>query len=320
MAAIHELPSEEELEAMHCWEPGDRVPRRPAMTAFRRWVRFQQACWREANGHPMGTQPILPRPGGPPARPVGSRLPLKYGRETGANLVTAGALAAARERTSYVERHQSFDHQRLWAELLSSAALAFNLFGELAVDLDLADRAVHTMWPDAPGTVRAVRFAHSPGRLGSPYLGSLVDFDAAFVLDLGDGTSGIVGIDVEYHERAERHEAKPQRLARYVEVAERSAAFGPEAVEVLDGSDLLVMWLEHLLVLSMLQQPTEPWRWGRYVVIHPSANTDVADACARYRGVLADDSTYASWNVEALLDGGGLPAATLTAVRDRYAW
>jgi hypothetical protein len=320
MPSIDELPSEEELEAMHAWEAGDRVPRRPAMTAFRRWVRFQQACWREANGHPIGTQPILPRSGGPAARPVGSRLPLDYGRETGANLVTAGALAAARERTSYVERHQSFDHQRLWADLLSSSALAFNLFGELAADLDLADRAVHTLWPDAPGVVRAVLFAHSPGRLGSPYLGSLVDFDVAFVLDIGDGTSGIVGVDVEYHERAERHQAKPQRLSRYVEVTERSGAFGPGAVELLDRSDLVVMWLEHLLVLSMLQQPTEAWRWGRYAVIHPAANIDLADACARYQAVLADNSTYAALTVEALLDRGALPASTVSAVRDRYAW
>jgi hypothetical protein len=317
---MDELPTQDELEAMHCWEPGDRVPRRPAMTAFRRMVRYQQARWREANGHPIGTQPILPRPDGPPPRLVGSRLPLDYGRATGAGFVTAGALASARARTSYVERDQSFDHQRLWADLLSSVALAFNVFGDLAADLDRADRAVHTVWPDAPGTVSAVRFAHSPGRLGSPYLGSLVDFDAAFVLDLGDGAQGIIGVDVELHERAERHQAKPQRLPRYLDVAERSGAFGPGLPEAVDGTGLLVMWLEHLLVLSMLQQPTEAWRWGRYAVIHPAGNSDVADACARYRARLVDESTFSALTVEELLAAGALPTQTVAAVRDRYAW
>ena len=115
-------------------------------------------------------------------------------------------------------------------------------------------------------------------------------------------------------------DAKPQRLSRYVEVTERSGAFEAGAVEVLDRSDLVVMWLEHLLVLSMLQQPTEAWRWGRYAVIHPSANIDLADACARYRGVLADDSTYAALTAEALLESGALPASTVSVVRDRYAW
>ena len=94
-----------------------------------------------------------PRPGGAQARLVGSRLPLAYAKETGANFLTAGALDAARTRTSTIEPHQSFDHQRLWADLLSSEAVAFNLFGDLAADLALADQAVHTWWPDAPGSV-----------------------------------------------------------------------------------------------------------------------------------------------------------------------
>ena len=105
------------------------------------------------------------------ARLVGSRLPLAYASETGANFLTADALDAARARTSIIERHQSFDHQRLWADLLSSTAFCFNLFGDLAADLGLADRAVHTWFPDVPGTVGDVRFAHSPGRLDPAYLG-----------------------------------------------------------------------------------------------------------------------------------------------------
>ena len=119
-----------ELEAAHCWEAEDRVPGRPAMTEFRRLLRLHQAQWREAHGHPIGSQPIVPKPG-KPGRPVGSRLPLDYARERGANLISAGALAAARARTAHVEPRQSFDHQRLWVDLLWSEALAFNLFGEV---------------------------------------------------------------------------------------------------------------------------------------------------------------------------------------------
>jgi hypothetical protein len=65
-------PSQAELEAARCWEADDRVPGRPEMTAFRRRARLQQARWREEHGHPIGTQPIVPRPG-KPARAVGSR-------------------------------------------------------------------------------------------------------------------------------------------------------------------------------------------------------------------------------------------------------
>jgi hypothetical protein len=312
-----ETPSREELEAAHCWEADDHVPGRPAMTAFRRKLRYHQAVWREANGHPIGSQPIAPREG-KPSRPVGSRLPLDYARETGATFLTAGALDAARARTSFVEPHQSFDHQRLWAELLWSATLAFNLFGDLAADLALADRAVHAWWPDAPGTVSEIRFAHSPGRFDPAYLGSLRAFDAAFVLDLDDGTHAIVAVDIEYHEQARSAIRKPIGLTRHLEVAERSGAFESGTVEAVDRTDLLVMSLEHLLLLSMLQHESGAWTWGRYVVLHPAGNTDFADACGRYRALLVDRSTFGSATLELLLDAGVLRPRTVAALRERY--
>jgi len=311
-------PSPEELEAAHCWDAEDRVPGRPEMTEFRRRLRYEQARWRESNAHPIGSQPIVPR-AGKPSRPVGSRLPLDYARETGANFVTPAALSAARARTSVIEPHQSFDHQRLWADLLWSPTLAFNLFGNLAADPALADRAVHAWWPDTPGRVCGVRFAHSPGRLDPAYLNSLRAFDAAFVLDLGDGTQGIVGVDVEYHDRTKPEIPKPSNLRRYVEVAERSGVFAPGAIDAVKGrSDLAVMWLEHLLLLSMLQHASSSWSWGRYVVVHPAGNTDFADACARYRALLVDESSFSSITLEELLGAGALPAAAIAALRDRY--
>src|SRR5262249_62224184 len=97
------VPNPEELESAFCWEREDEVPRRPEMTEFRRRSRLQQARWRERHGHPIGSQPIAPK--GKPSRPVGSRLPLDYARETGANFLTAQALAAGKGRTAPVQTH-----------------------------------------------------------------------------------------------------------------------------------------------------------------------------------------------------------------------
>ena len=287
------------------------------MTEYRRRLRYHQARWRAAHGHPIGTQPIVPRPG-VPVRPVGSRLPLDYGRDTGASFLTAAALAAARERAAVTEPHQSFDHQRLWADLLSSAALSFNLFGDLAADLARADRAVHTWWPDAPGTVCDVRFAHSPGRLDPGYLNSLRAFDVAFVLDVGGGERAVIGVDTNYHERNKVEQPKPRNAARNMEVCDRSGAFAPSARQLLGRSDLAVMWLEHLLLHSMLQHESGTWTWGRYVVVYPEGNVDLTDAVTRYRAFLADDATYASMTVEELLAARALPVTTTKALRARY--
>jgi hypothetical protein len=310
--------SEQELTAAHCWEADDRVPRRPTMTDFRRRLRYHQAQWRETHGHPIGTQPIVPLPTDGRARLVGSRLPLAYARATGATFLTAGALDAAKARTSFVEPHQSFDHQRLWADLLWTPAMTFNLFGELAADLALADRAVRTWWPDTPGTVDGVHFAHSPGRLDPAFLGNLVALDAAFVADLGDGTRGIVGVMAAYHEVNKRQAPKPARLPRYREVTDASRAFGPDTLDAVNGTELIHIWLAHALVLSMLQHPSGTWAWGRCVVVHPAGNSDFADSCARYRDLLVDESTFSSVTIEELLDSGVLPAQTAGALRERY--
>ena len=201
-----------------------------------------------------------------------------------------------------IEPHQSFDHQRLWADLLWTPALTFNLFGDLAADIALADRAVHAWWPDTPGTVCDVRFAHSPGRLDLAYLGNLVAFDVAFVLDLGDGTQGIVGVMTAYHDVNKPQPPKPKRLPRYREITDRSRAFGPEALDAVNGTSLVHIWLAHALVLSMLQHRSNAWRWGRFGVVHAAGNSDFADACTRYGALLVDRSTFTCATIEALLD------------------
>ena len=318
-SAASKPPTREELEAAFCWEADDTIPRRPKMSAFRRKARYHQAQWREAHALPIGTQPILPKPKGPPAREVGSRLPLEYARSTGANFLAPAALAAARARTSYVEAHQTFDHQRLWADLLSSMALAFNIFGDLAADLALADRAVHGWFPDAPGRVVDVRFAHSPGRLDPDYLNNWRSFATAFIVERDDGSRGVVAVDVEYHERNKSEVPRPENIDRYTEVARRSGVFAPGAIDRLQKpSDLCVVWLEHLLMFSMLQHGSGEWTWGRYLAVYPSANSDLADSRARYRATLADDTTFATMTLETLLDSATLPKPTVKLLKERY--
>ncbi|HEX4903879.1 MAG TPA: hypothetical protein VFU93_00415, partial [Acidimicrobiales bacterium] len=175
---------------------------------------------------------------------------------------------------------------------------------------------VHTWWPDTPGTVRDVLFLHSPGWLDPDYLGNLSSFDAAFVLDLGDGTLGVLGVAVRYHDAVKREVPKPERLPRYRRIATSSSAFTPTGVDtVLDG-DLLVTWLTHLLVLSMLQHPGRKWAWGRFVLVHAARNTDQVDAGDRYRSLLADDATFGTSTIEQLLDASVLPSTA--ALRERF--
>src|SRR5205085_8243557 len=139
------------------------------------------------------------------------------------------------------------------------------------------------------------------------------------VLALEDGTHGIVGVDTKYHEWAKPEIPKPSNLTRYLEVAETAGIFARGALDSVKGrSTLAVMWLEHLLLLSMLQHASGAWSRGRYVVVHPAGNEDVAGACGRYRDLLAEQSTFSSVTIEELLDTSVLPSETTSVLRERY--
>ena len=309
-------PSPAELKDANCWFAVDRVTDDPAATAWKRLARWRQNAWRASRSLPPGFAPYA---GGPKARRVGSRLALRLSKSTAANFLTPGAVAAVKSRLAYREPHEMLSADRLWADLLSSMPLCFNLFGDVA-SRPAAARAVRIWWPDAPPGTVALRFEHSPGRRNPAFLGNRSAFDAAFEIDRGDGTRAVIGIETKYHEHAKAETAPPKnRLARYEEVTARSGAFLSDWTAHLVGTDLQQIWLDHLLVLSMLQHPSRQWTWGRFVLVYPAGNPSFASAAARYRSVLRDPSTFQARTIEELVEApGAVPATTAKLIRERY--
>lgn len=199
--------------------------------------------------------------------------------------------------------------------------MCFNLFGECWADHHHATRALSAMWPDPPGAVEDVRFEWSPGRRDPRFLNNRSAFDVAFILDHPDRGRGVVGVETKYHEHANA-ETPPSddRLDRYVEVTKASGIFAAGAVDQLIGTDLQQIWLDHLLVLSMLQAPGEGWAWGRFVLVAPARIPSFSEAAARYQACLTDNATFAAVTVEVVLAAGALSAQRRAAFSDRYLW
>lgn len=309
--------SEAAARAAHCWFDVDRVGRDAATTAWKQRARLRQSDWREARGFLEGTNPYR---GGPTATPIGSRLELEFARSSGANFISAGALAAVRARLASPEKHQMLKEDRLWSDLLSSMPLCFNLFGDLAGDQEAATRGLRAWWPDAPPGRASVRFEYSPGRTEAAFLGNKSAFDAAFELQLDDGSHGLIGIETKYHEHAVTESApKPLALARYAEVTEQSGAFVENWRELLVGTALQQVWQDHLLALSMHQHASRRWTFVRFVLLYPAANVSFARAAAGYQAALRDPSTFEARTFENLLATPvTLTASTRSALVERY--
>lgn len=313
--------SPELLRLHYALESVDVVSRDPETTAFKRRARLQQALWREGRGFPIGSHPMDPRQG-EPSRPLGSRLDLEFARSSGANFLDDRIRYAVADRLARPEKHQMINENRLYGDLLSSMPMCFNLFGPLHADLDRADRAVHAWWPDVPGRVCAVRFEWSPGRaIPGRFLENRSAFDVAFELELPGGKRGILGVETKYHEDC-KAESIPSasRLERYELVSGRSGIFRDGAVERIVGTDLQQIWLDHLLALSLVQEPASLWSWSAFVLVHPDGNPSFARSTARYRELLANSTSFRVSTLEQLLGAKALETRHIEAFQERYLW
>ncbi len=309
----------DELAAENCRFDVDRVSGRPDVTEFKRRARWQQAFWRQSRGIPLGSHTSGRVP---TERPNGSRVELSHAKRAGCNFLSPAIRAAAEERVARPEPHQMLDADRLWADLLSSMPMCFNLFGELHGDPARLDRAVGALWPDHPGDPTDIRFEWSPGRRDPLYLGNRSAFDAVVLLALPDGSRGAIGIETKYHEDIKPESAPTsERFERYRQVTESSGAFSAEWEGAVVGTDLQQLWLDHLLALSMLQHSSGEWSWARFVVVYPVANPSVRDAVERYERLLVDSSTFEARTIEQVLDTHSVhDTTTEDAFRHRYLW
>lgn len=272
---------------------------------FQLRARLHQALWREAKGLPIGEHR---------GRPLGSRLAMPFAQESLANYLTDGVRSLVRSEVKKTEK--LYKTPRIYDDLLSSQPLCFNLFGELALDHELAGRAVGRLLGKEV-KVTAVEFEHSPGRWNPRFTNDGSAFDV-FVAYEASGAPGFLGVEVKYAEDLDGDEAAHRR--RYDEVAEAMGVFDPAASSRLRRRPLEQFWRDHLLACSMLLDQDSGFHEGQFVVLYPAGNTVVADAVSAYRACLLDPATFTSWTFETMLDvldavGAG---GWVSEVRERY--
>lgn len=298
------------------WLDREATERRVAVkeAAWRRRLRVRQARWREAASLPIGQH--LPPRGAP--YELGSRIAMPYAEEHLANYLTDTIRTLVRRELA--EAHlegKLYGTPRIFDDLLSSQPLCFNLFGELAEDLDLASEVLGHLWPADVDVVTAIRFEHSPGRGDERYLGTRTAFDVFVEVRRPDGRDGFIGIEVKYHEDLTGRPAAAR--PRVLEVAERSGVFHDPDAEDLRSNPLQQLWYDHLLALSMLQAD-DRWASGRFVLLHPAANVACYAASAAYERLLADQSTFQRLSLEEAVAviGQHTEAHWIIAFDDRY--
>lgn len=175
-----------------------------------------------------------------------------------------------------------YSHPRIFEDLLSSQPLAFNLFGELALNLERATHVARRLWPERVASVSSVEFEWSPGRWDARYLDNGTAADVAIFHTTPRGGTGVVFVETKYHEdlSGDDDDLKP----RYFEVARASGMFVDDRIDALTRGPLQQLWFDHLLALAT--QSTDRHESALFVVAYPEINERCGDAVRRYREAL----------------------------------
>lgn len=269
-------------------EPGD--------TRFRASARLLQSLWRADRKLPVG--PHVAEDG--TVRDLGSRL-TRHDAKKGANFLSSELARLARYESVYCEPGALIEQDRLWANMLSSQALCFNLFGDLKLDREKASRVCCSMWPEFIESVDDVLFEHSPGRGAGRFTADGTAFDVLIVGKTPDGRRSFVAVEVKYTESMTEPPA-PHR-SRYDELSDGCGIFKDARSLCLRAMPLQQLWREHLLTRAMLREGL--YDVGLFVVVHPERNRQAKEAVSAYEKQLASDSPlesgFASATIEQLL-------------------
>lgn len=272
-------------------------------TRFRRAARLLQSLWLKDQGIPTGHHV---RGEGDDAITI--ELHSNLSREAaraGQNLLSPEIHAFVRRELLMREEGAAIDEDRLFGNALSSMPLAFNLFGPLALDLELASKVFQKLLPDFVHRVTGIKFEHSPGRREERFLHDGTAFDLAVSIVTPDGEPATIFVEVKYSESMEGPAARLRD--RYDQVSRSSGLFVDPDGPMLRSLALEQLWREHMLAQLIVDQDITPR--AMFIAIGPRLNRRVMAAFRVYENELIDAGhqeanrvPFQAFTLEAIID------------------
>ena len=245
-------------------------------------------------------------------------MAMPWAEETLANYLTETVREVVRREVLDERKSQGklFARPRIFNDLLSSQPMAFNLFGELQQDPELATSVFKRLTNNRIQEVTGIEFEYSPGRGEDRYTGDSSAFDVFVTYSAPDGRPGFASIEVKYHEnllgKAARH--RP----RYDEVAGQIGCFRLERRYLLREQPLQQIWRDHLLAGSLLA--AADFVDGFFGFLYPQGNEFCSRAVEGYLECLSDKVTFMAWTLEEVCASieSNTQQGWIGAFQDRY--
>lgn len=267
----------------------------PHDTRFRAAARLLQAIWRHKRDLPMGNYVN----GKGRRKPLGSRLGA-LPAAAGANFLDPALRRLALRELAYREPGAMIDDHRVWSNMLSSMPLAFNLFGALKLNPDLANAVCGALWPTLCQEVCHIQFEHSPARGDIKFTADGTAFDVFIICRDASGAKTFIAVEVKYSEGMQ--EPEPRRRDRYDELLETCGLYSDPSDRALLANPIQQLCREHMLGHCLITNRL--FDAGVFVCVAPQLNDPAQRACTLYSQQLAasgDTCGFESLTLEALV-------------------
>lgn len=249
-------------------------------TEFSAWARELQNSWRIEKGYPIGTYKQKQKDGSYKEVELGNYIEKTFALDKQKNFLTDNIRSVTSNALKTKEKGAKISKTRLYTNLLSSQPLAFNLFGEFALNLPLATEFFRRQFPDRIKEVTKIIFEHSDGRGDCSYTCDHSAFDVFVEFTTVEGQSGFIGIEVKYAESLNDELAKFK--TRYAELTKISGLFKQNSIENLKTKPIEQIWRDHLLSISHLRHENKKYADGFFIYLFPKENQQCQDAVDKY--------------------------------------
>lgn len=290
-------------------------------TRFRAAARLLQCVWLRDQGIPTRT---AGQRSGDEAATVGFASNLNAdAADAGKNFLTPAIHQLVLRELLMREEGAAIDEDRLFSNALSSMPLCFNLFGPLALDLDLATSVFRRLLPEFVHSVEQIAFEHPPGRRETRFLADGTAFDLAVRVTTPEGESATVYVEVKYSKDMTGPAARMRD--RYDEAARAVHLYTDADSQLLRSLALEQLWREHMLAQLAVDQGVTSR--AVFMAIGPRLNRRVMAAFRCYQNELIDQEhqdtnrvTFEPLTIEAFIDAINAvgPADLAQALWSRY--
>ena len=251
---------------------------------FRKRMRRHQGWYRDrVLGVPYGTGPRHWD-----TRGLGNML-TRESAACGLNFLTPRIFELAKQR---IDKHKgAVEPFRLLHNMLSSQPMCFNLFGELARDLNLATTLARALWGTHIAQVVDICFEWAP-RPAAEYLNDRTAFDAFIEYETINGRAAFIGIETKLSEpfSPKRHDRNEYR--RWMKAGSPWRADADVAATQHNQ-----LWRNHLLAWSLLEHCNSTYAKGEITVVYHPEDRRCRRVIEDYRSLLRDEETFSSFDL-----------------------